>query len=694
MTDAAAILEALDPEQRQVATSFGAPVCVIAGAGTGKTRAITHRIAYGASTGVLDPRRTLAVTFTTRAAGTMRTRLEELGVRGVQARTIHSAALRQVRYFWPRAYGCELPPVSDGRFPLVAESARRAGLGVDTALLRDLSAEISWAKVSNIPADQYAPLARAQGRVVASVSSAMVGRILAGYEAAKQEAGVIDLDDILLCAVGLLSDHPDVAEQVRSQYRHFVVDEYQDVSPIQHSLLELWFDGRDDVCVVGDPHQSIHAFAGARADYLMDFVTDHPGARRIELVRNYRSTEPVVALANTVLVHHLDDEERAHHGQGVRLRGQGQPGPAPHYASFADDTTEADAVAQWFRTRHEAGTPWSQMAALHRVNSQSPALESALAAADVPYVVKGAERFYERAEVRRTLTMLARRAETDPDAGAQLADAVLADQGWTDQPPEGHGAVRQRWESLQALHEVVRSVRDADPAATLAAVVAELGERARRQDVPVSDGVTLCTMHAAKGLEWDVVALVGVSDTMVPFIMAESPEELAEERRLLHVAVTRARRELWISFPRTGAARGRWGISRFLRGLPGTPRQGTARGSAPGRRRGHRVVDCSVCGGPLTAATDRKLGHHLACEVDVSPDLVDRLRAWRKERAEADSVPPYVVLTDVSLLAVAEHLPEDEQALLALPGIGRRKVERYAADLLAVLHGSSSDAPS
>ncbi|MDU7770059.1 MAG: ATP-dependent helicase, partial [Serratia marcescens] len=300
-----AILAALDPEQVKVAKTFDVPVCVIAGAGTGKTRAVTHRIAYGAATGKLDPRRTLAVTFTTKAAGTMKGRLADLGVVGVQARTIHSAALRQIKFFWPRAYNCELPPVSDSRFSMVAEAARRIGLGNDKALVRDLSAEISWAKVSNVPNEQYAALARTEGRVVAGVSATDVGRVLAGYEAVKRERCVIDLDDILLCAVGMMVQHRDITEEIRSRYQHFVVDEYQDVSPLQHRLLELWFGDRNDVCVVGDPHQAIHSYAGARADYLMNFVADHPGAKRIDLVRNYRSTPEIIRLANEVLVNRV-----------------------------------------------------------------------------------------------------------------------------------------------------------------------------------------------------------------------------------------------------------------------------------------------------------------------------------------------------------------------------------------------------
>lgn len=214
--------------------------------------------------------------------------------------------------------------------------------------------------------------------------------------------------------------------------------------------------------------------------------------------------------------------------------------------------------------------------------------------------------------------------------------------------------------------------------------------RAATQEAPVGDGVTLATLHASKGLEWDVVALYGMSDTMVPFVMAEAPAEMASERRLLHVGVTRARRDLWVSYSWSGGNRDRQGISRFLRGLPGTG-EVTNRPREHRRRRRTTIIVCSVCGKALTAARDRKLGHHLACEVGVDPDLVERLRHWRRERAQADRVPGFVILTDATLLSVAEKRPDSLEGLLQVPGIGRRKADLYAADLIKVLHGSSDN---
>lgn len=410
MTSADAVLEALDPEQREVATAFGTPVVVIAGAGSGKTRAITHRIAYGALTGQLDPQRTLAVTFTTRAAGEMRGRLHDLGVGRVQARTFHSAALRQNQYFWQRAYGVELPQVTENRMSLVAEAASRQRLRADTPMLRDLLGEVSWSKVSNVSVGDYPALARAAHREVNGADAEAVARVIAGYEQAKTARGQIDFDDILLCNAALLAQHDDIADEVRRTYAHFVVDEYQDLSPLQHSVLQLWVGDRSDLCVVGDPNQSIHAFAGARPSYLTGFRVEHPDARSIRLVRNYRSTPEVVELANRVI---------APVNQGVRLQALQRPGAPVEFAAASDEADEARQVAEWLSARHADHTPWREMAVLFRIGAQSPALEAALGERGIPYQVRGSERFYERAEIRRALGVLReavrRGAATDAD---------------------------------------------------------------------------------------------------------------------------------------------------------------------------------------------------------------------------------------------------------------------------------------
>ena len=561
MTDPDRILAGLDPEQRRAATALEGPVVVLAGAGTGKTRAMTHRIAYGVATGAFDPTAVLALTFTTRAAGELRGRLRALGVHRVQARTFHSAALRQAQYFWPRAYGTELPPVADSKVGLVADALRRERLTPDTGMLRDVAGEISWAKVSNVAPGEYAALAARRGREVNSLPADQVGRVLAHYEAVKAARGVIDFDDILLCAAGLIAEDADVAGEVRRTYRHFVVDEYQDVSPLQQALLDLWRGASEEICVVGDPAQTIHSFAGAQAGFLTGFTQRHPDATVVELVRDYRSTPQVVALAHAVM---------KGHGPGVELRAQRPDGPEPLCVAAPSESAEASAVAGWLADRNRAGVPWSEMAVLYRIHAQSPALEAALADAGIPFSTRGSEGFFERAEVRAALRALAAGSRATPgDEPRSVLGAALAGLGFTTEPPSGQGTARERWESWSALAAVGDEFGRNHPDADVAALVAELEQRARVQHAPVGQGVTLSTLHAAKGLEWDAVAITGVHEGGLPFVLATRPEAVAEERRLFYVGITRAREHLVLSWTlsRTPGGRPTRKPSRFLDAL-------------------------------------------------------------------------------------------------------------------------------
>ncbi|HEY0774680.1 MAG TPA: ATP-dependent helicase, partial [Nocardioidaceae bacterium] len=555
------LLEALDPEQREVALALHGPVRVLAGAGTGKTRAITHRIAYGVASGVYNPTEVLAVTFTTRAAGEMRTRLRALGAGGVQARTFHSAALRQARYFWPRVYGGELPVLTESKLPLLGNAARRNRVEADQATLRDLASEVEWAKVSNVRPDDYARVAQARGRSVSGQDPATVAHVFATYEQVKRDQGRMDMEDVLLVTAALLSEDERVAAEVRRQYRWFVVDEFQDVSPIQAALLDLWLGGRDDLCVVGDPAQTIYSFAGASATYLVDFPRKHRGTTALELVRNYRSTPQVVAAANQLLA--------GTQSAGVSLRAQREAGPEVAYAEHSDEVAEAEAVAARILELRKAGTPMREVAVLFRINAQSEAFEEALAARSIPYVVRGAARFFERPEVRKAVTLLrgnARGAGGSGDGIVADVKAVLAGMEWTEKAPTGRGNVRDRWESLQAIvsqaEEFAATREDAD----LGAFVDELDRRAAEQHAPVAEGVTLATLHAAKGLEWDAVFLVGMHEGTMPIIYAEGPAAVEEERRLLYVGMTRARQRLAISWSlaRSPGGRSSRKPSRFL----------------------------------------------------------------------------------------------------------------------------------
>ncbi|HLZ37065.1 MAG TPA: ATP-dependent DNA helicase UvrD2 [Mycobacteriales bacterium] len=681
--DPADVLAGLDPEQREVACAVRGPVCVLAGAGTGKTRAITSRIGYGVASGAFAPHQVLAVTFTARAAGEMRERLARLGVQ-VQTRTFHAAALRQLGYFWPRVVGGRLPRLVESKARLVAVGASAAGLRPGQGEVRDLAAEVEWAKVSLAGPDDYERAVTRAGRVPPR-PPAEVAAVYAAYERAKRDAGALDFEDLLLLTAAVLDDHRDVTEEVRARYRHFVVDEYQDVNPLQQRLLDAWLGERDDVCVVGDPNQTIYSFTGASPSYLLGFAERFPHATVLRLVRDYRSTPQVVALANRLI------------GPGRHvgaLVAQRPDGPAPTLTEYADEDAEAAAVAERCRVLLAEGVAASQIAVLFRTNGQSETYEQALAAADVPYQLRGGERFFDRPEVREAMLLLRGAARGVGDEPLTAATRhVLAGVGWSPGPPAGGGVARARWESLAAL---VRLADDQPAATTLEAFVTLLADRAAAQHAPTVEGVTLASLHAAKGLEWDCVFVVGLVEGMVPISYATTPEQVAEERRLLYVGVTRARVRLALSWFRARTAGGRGGRSpsRFLEGLhAGTPAAAAGRGRATGQPRGSRhagrrgPIPCRVCGRPLSGGVERKLGRCASCPVAVDEALLERLRGWRLAKARELAQPAFCVFTDATLQAIAEARPRDARALLAVPGVGRAKLDRFGADLLALCDG-------
>ncbi|MFD5147719.1 ATP-dependent DNA helicase UvrD2 [Streptomyces sp. NPDC058401] len=692
-----AVLLGLDPEQREVATTLRGPVCVLAGAGTGKTRAITHRIAYGVRSGQLMPASVLAVTFTNRAAGEMRGRLRELGAGGVQARTFHSAALRQLQYFWPKAVGGDVPRLLERKIQFVAEAGARCRIRLDRGELRDVTGEIEWAKVTQtVPAD-YPAAARKSGRE-APRDLAEIAQIYGTYEQLKRDRGMIDFEDVLLLTVGILQDRHDIAEQIRTQYQHFVVDEYQDVSPLQQRLLDLWLGERDTLCVVGDASQTIYSFTGATPDHLLNFRTKYPQATLVKLVRDYRSTPQVVHLANGLLA---QAKGRAAEHR-LELVSQRETGPDPVYAEYTDEPAEAEGIAHRVRDLVAAGVPAGEIAVLYRINAQSEVYEQALADAGVPYQLRGAERFFERAEVQKAILALrgaARSGGNDRllddvvELGSQVR-AVLSSTGWTSAPPAGSGAVRDQWESLAALVRLAEDFARARPAATLADLTVELDERKAAQHAPTVQGVTLASLHAAKGLEWDAVFLVGLTDGMIPITYAKTDEQVEEERRLLYVGVTRARHHLTLSWAlsRTPGGRGSRRPSRFLNGLrPGSLAPGSRPGGPvePGARKRTRrgPAVCRVCRKTLTDAGELKLMRCEDCPSDMDEGLYERLRDWRAVQAKEQGMPGYCVFTDKTLMAIAEASPSQEGELSMISGVGARKLERYGADVLAICAG-------
>ena len=595
--DADELLTALDPEQRAVALARTGPVCVLAGAGTGKTRAITHRIAYAVATGTVNPAHVLALTFTVRAAGELRGRLRALGggAEAVRATTFHSAALRQLTYFWPRVIGGRPPRLVESKLPLLREAVRGLGMRMDGAALAEAVTEIEWAKVCQIHPDSYV-FAATEAKRAPSAGVEDTGRLYTAYEALRRDQQVIDFESVLELTAAILLTEPAAAREVHAAFRYFTVDEFQDVNPLQRLLLDAWLGEREELCVVGDPRQTIYSFTGATSEYLRSFAADYPKAAVVNLVRDYRSTPQVVHAANRLMAVSASAASAAVRVAPVeseQLVAQRPPGPDPLVTRYADEEAEAAGVAAAITALTRSGVPPHEIAVLLRINAHMERFERALSDAKVPYVVRGAERFYDRPEVRQALVLVrgaARAAGAGTDATGlpgELPAAVrhvLASAGLTPAPPAAHsdrarGAVRERWESLAAIAGLADNLAAARPAATLADFAAELAERAETGHAPVAAAVTLATMHASKGLEWDAVLLPGLTEGIMPIVHARTAEAIEEERRLLYVAVTRARVRLTLSWapartPGTELSRQR---SRFLAALfPSGPAVGTA----------------------------------------------------------------------------------------------------------------------
>jgi DNA helicase-2/ATP-dependent DNA helicase PcrA len=693
------ILGGLDEEQREVASTLTGPLCVLAGAGTGKTRAITHRIAYGVHSGVYSPQRLLAVTFTARAAAEMRSRLRDLGVPNVQARTFHAAALRQLQFFWPQAIGGTLPSLLDHKANMIAEASRRLRLSTDRASIRDLAAEIEWAKVSMLTPANY--LENAQGRgTPGGLDLTAVSRVFQAYEDIKTDRNVIDFEDVLLITVGILQEDPKVAATVREQYRHFVVDEYQDVSPLQQRLLDLWLGDRDELCVVGDASQTIYSFTGASPKHLLDFKVRYPKATVVKLIRDYRSTPQVVKLANDLLASRRSGGPAADAAWAppLKLVAQRPSGPEPRFVECPDDEAEAAVVAGKIQELLGAGVKASEIAILFRTNGQSEAYEQALASAGIGYQLRGGERFFARKEVRDAILQLraATRAvaEGPQESLGQVVRDIIASLGYTETAPHSGGALRERWESLAALVALADELSATrGEGFTLAEFVNELQERSVAQHAPTVQGVTLASLHAAKGLEWDAVFLVGLSEGLMPISFADSPEDVDEERRLLYVGITRAREHLNLSWStaRTPGGRANRKPSRFLDGLrPDSVATGNARSSAgKPRRKAAAPASCRVCGSMLASGAERKVGRCNQCPPSYEEQTFEALRQWRREEAQSADVPAYVVFTDATLTAIAEARPESLEQLAGLAGVGPSKLERYGEAVLQVLEQSS-----
>ena len=530
------ILAALDNDQRAVALATRGPVCVIAGAGTGKTRAITHRIAYAAAIGTMDPQKVLALTFTAKAAGEMRARLRTLGVPTVAARTIHSAALKQLLYFWPTVFGGRTPDLMTTKTGFLTEAINRAGLSdslraTNRELMRDIASEIEWAKVSQVSPVNYVDQVGRRSQKPRVLPEQMV-QIYTAYESIKKQELAIDFEDVLLLCAAMLEEEREVRERVQDQYRYFTIDEYQDISPIQQRLINAWLGTRQDICVVGDPAQTIYSFAGATPVFLNSFTQRFPEAEVIRLTTGYRSTPEITFAANALLrAGTMGQELVAFNGHGSK----------PMVTGYADEASEIRGVMAEITQLMSTGTAPQEIAILARTNAQLKGAEKAMLAANIPYQVRNTERFFERREIRDFLKQV-RQASVIPAEGSGWIDELrsLAQPYLTGEAIDGIAA-------LLHLARELESDENFSPK-TLRGYLREVEDRVQQNNPPTMPVVTLATLHAAKGLEWERVFLIGASDGQLPLANSAGDVALDEERRLFYVGITRAKADLHISY--------------------------------------------------------------------------------------------------------------------------------------------------
>jgi DNA helicase-2/ATP-dependent DNA helicase PcrA len=615
------ILEGLNAEQREAAETVRGPVCILAGAGSGKTTTITRRIAHQVASGAFAPGEILAVTFTDKAAGEMRARLAALGVEGVAARTFHSAALAQLRHFAPGSVG-QILPTKALELRHIANRLLRAPYKFRPAA--DLATEIEWAQNRRIRPERY--LEALTGREP-PIPAELMHRIYCEYEARKRSAGLIDFEDLLELAIGLYDSDPHATEVFRARYRAFTVDEYQDVNDLQQTLLERWLGPRDELCVVGDDYQSIYAFTGASPAWLLGFAERFPAAHVVRLEANYRSSPELLALANK-LVPRLEGAEKT-------LRATRPSGPEALAQPFVGSAAEARALVRRIKELQADGVSLEEMAVLVRTNARAADFEEALADEKLPF--QGAS-LLGRESARFLLKKL--RTSTGPLA-AEVRRLALA-QGWLEQPPDKLG---EREQTRQAdLGRLVRMAAELDDGVVTGAdYVAWLEQRFDPR--AAGSGVHLLTYHRAKGLEFEAVFLPRLDDKELPSRRAVKAGGTVEERRLFYVGITRAKKHLWLSWTAKP--------SPFLREL-------------------EVVKDVGV--DPFAKPRDEDL-----------PPAYAALKEWRRVRSKADGVPAYVVFHDRTLVEIAERQPRTEAELASISGVGPAKLERYGEDVLAAL---------
>lgn len=671
------ILEGLDDQQRQAAQQVSGPVRIVAGAGTGKTRTVTHRIAYAVLSGQVQGSQILPLTHSQKAAGEMRHRLGQIGVGQVSARTFHAAALSQLRFFWGhlnRGYPLDLLP---NRYALVRRAIEKSIPGnASTDLVFDVSNEIGWAKSQLLTPRTYAKAALKAGRNC-NLSADAVSELFKNYETLKNSAQKVDFEDLLGLTAKLIENVAEVREHVHSTYSHFVVDEFQDVDPLQLRLLEAWMGQGQEVCVVGDPRQSIYAFKGARKDVFDYFKTKFPSALEVKLVKDYRSTPEVVKAANLL----IKDSDAS-------LIGQLPPGPAPKALSFDNENLEEKFVVEQIKEMHADGVSLSEMAVLYRFNSQSARFEAALSKANIPYVVADSEKFFARPEIKAVLSELWQAGRRSPGAvGIELLGEVLSNRGFDrNHPPLGAGAARDRFEAVNALLGLVEEMPGIETLG-IRYLVNELQHRASESHQPVQNGVTLSTLHKAKGLEWEGVFMVNVTEGSLPSSYSSSPEEIEEERRLAYVGVTRAKRYLYLTYAKSNAKGWRSKPSRFLSTFGTESKEVKRRSRTVKKVQVARPVAavCQDCRTPLKGGLEW-VGMCSACMPSEISLRSEKLLNWRRKESAQASLPPGEFLPDFVLWKIALKGPLKLSVLIDIPGFNESPASGFGRDIVKAIN--------
>lgn len=692
------ILSDLNKEQRLAADRVSGPVCILAGAGSGKTTTITRRIANQVLSRAFRPEEILAVTFTDKAANEMRSRLRRLGVEGVRASTFHSAAFAQLRSL-SSEQPAQLLPSKAQALRQIANSLpkpyrfRPAG---------DLATEVEWCRNRRIRPDQY--LNALSGHEPPIPADLMAG-VFRRFEEGKRSRGLIDFEDLLELTIDMYERDEDAAERFRAKYRAFTVDEYQDVNLLQESLLRLWLGGRDEVCVVGDDYQSVYGFTGATPTYLLEMPRRFPRTLVARLEQNYRSTPEVLAVANR-LVPRLGGAEKV-------LHSRRDAGPDPEIKALRNEASEVDFVLGEIRKLRDQDVPYEEIAILHRTNFRSDDYEEALAGAGIPFQLPNAA-FLSRQTFRQMRSQLVRKQS--PDVAATVRAMALR-VGYLEELPDGLG--EQEITRQSDLARAVRLAEEFDGAGTCAGFVADVEARFGRDGE--GRGVNLLTYHRSKGLEFEAVFLPRLQDGELPFKRSRSSEAVAEERRLFYVGITRAKSRLYITWVADQKNR----PSPFLREIGAVserpkisgPRQPAARRERgleaavgvrvdlPGGYSGEIVLlddeaaRVKLDGGPTMTV---RFGDHVTVEGKTVPleapraehqQVIDLLKEWRSRRSREDAVPAYVVLHDSTLEDIADRKPQTLTQLSGISGIGPAKVERYGEELLQLLSHSSASSP-